>query len=443
MRTIEVSKIIIDKDRVRSKLDSTALFDLMESIASPKGLLHAPVLREVPEGLKLVAGENRITAIRRLAAGGRGVVYDQVTLPPGVTPYVLLGVDLTEDEYLAAELEENLRRSNLTWQDQVKAEARLHALLSGRNLKQTVADTARVIKQDTPTPDEVFHLHTHIKLVDHLDDPDVAKAKDAKSAVKIARAKVEHTFRQEMAERLTDTARDHQLYFGKCQDILPVLEKNSVRCMIVDPPYGINAQTFDVQGTNAVVVQHEYDDSKENALAIVHALATAECMKLSSHIWCFCDVRMFNDFAAVFRAADWYVWPFPVVWDRQGLSSMVGNVNGPKHGYDMILFAQRGGHKVTRVFNDILHVRGVVDKIHAAQKPVELYKILMTISAMPGETVLDACCGSGTIFQAAEELRCHAIGIEASKESYNLAKTTLHGVQTCQPSSTDSQPLTQ
>jgi tRNA1(Val) A37 N6-methylase TrmN6 len=41
--------------------------------------------------------------------------------------------------------------------------------------------------------------------------------------------------------------------------------------------------------------------------------------------------------------------------------------------------------------------------------------------------VLDPCCGSGTIFQAARETLTTATGIECDERAYGLALTKLQG----------------
>ncbi len=60
--------------------------------------------------------------------------------------------------------------------------------------------------------------------------------------------------------------------------------------------------------------------------------------------------------------------------------------------------------------------------MHAAQKPVALLRELLSLSFHPGETILDPCCGSGTIFAAAKPLSLRATGIEMDEGSYLLAK---------------------
>jgi len=127
--------------------------------------------------------------------------------------------------------------------------------------------------------------------------------------------------------------------------------------------------------------------------------------------------------------AGWYVWPHPIIWDKQGVGALLGAANGPRHTYETILFAQRGKRTITKVFADVLRVRADTMKDHAAQKPVELIQQLIDFSCLPGETVLDPCCGSGTIFPAANRSKVSAIGIEFDEKYHAMAKLRINATE--------------
>ena len=98
---------------------------------------------------------------------------------------------------------------------------------------------------------------------------------------------------------------------------------------------------------------------------------------------------------------------------------------GLRRSYEFILWAQKGGKEFGQVWSDVIEVPTVRDKIHAAQKPVELYHTLLRRSCLPGDKVLDPCCGAGTIFPAATRASCRATGIEKDKEIAKLARTMM------------------
>lgn len=425
---VDIADVIVEEQRIRRHFDPAAITELADSIRS-RGLIHAPVIRFNDDNKPvLVAGERRFRAISQLYAGGIHFNYNGAAVPLGRLPYTTLS-DLSEHEVLAVELEENIIRRDISWQERIDAQRRLHQLRVAMNPQHTIADTAAIIYGDTPTPAETMHTKVNVLLAEHLDDPEISKAKNEREATQIARRKLESLFIGELASRTTVKDTSHSLMHGDCRELLNNITPGSVACMVTDPPYGINAHTFTKQSNAVDGVDHGYDDTFEMAQSIVHAIANADCMAADAHIWMFCDLRYFTNWVGVFEQAGWYVWPHPIIWDKQGVGALLGNANGPRHTYESILFAQRGKRTITKVFADVLRVRADTMKDHAAQKPVDLIRQLVELSCLPGETVLDPCCGSGTIFPAATLCKVSAIGIEFDSEQHARAKLRINATE--------------
>lgn len=64
--------------------------------------------------------------------------------------------------------------------------------------------------------------------------------------------------------------------------------------------------------------------------------------------------------------------------------------------------------------------------LHPTQKPVELMKILIDLTTIEGQTVLDPFCGSGSTLLAAKQLNRNYIGIEINKEYFDIALNRLN-----------------
>src|SRR6185369_10017875 len=129
MRLVKESEIVIATDRQRRLFDEASMMELQDSIEK-FGLMHPIVIRPGENGnAHLVAGERRVRALRDIWALGGRVEYDGVVLDPGMFPAVTLG-ELSPYEAEEAELDENLRRANLTWQEHATAVARLLRLRS-------------------------------------------------------------------------------------------------------------------------------------------------------------------------------------------------------------------------------------------------------------------------------------------------------------------------
>ena len=60
-----------------------------------------------------------------------------------------------------------------------------------------------------------------------------------------------------------------------------------------------------------------------------------------------------------------------------------------------------------------------IERIHAAQKPVKLYRILLDKYAQPGQRILDTHLGSGSSAIAAHYFGCDFVGCEIDKEYFD------------------------
>src|SRR5260370_1681095 len=180
LQTINVSKILITPNRQRKEFDPVALGELSETIQA-KGLMHAPVMRETPEGLVLVAGERRLRAIKDMWMLGGTLKYNGHEVPEGEIPYVTLG-QLSPLAAEEAELEENLHRKDLTWQENAAAMAKLHSLRSRQAQAEgrvhTVADTAMETKGRSDGSYQAS-VRKDLVMAKFLHVPEVAKAKTA------------------------------------------------------------------------------------------------------------------------------------------------------------------------------------------------------------------------------------------------------------------------
>ena len=60
-------------------------------------------------------------------------------------------------------------------------------------------------------------------------------------------------------------------------------------------------------------------------------------------------------------------------------------------------------------------------RFHPTQKPVALYKWLLTNYAKPGDKILDTHVGSGSSLVACEDLGFKYVGFEIDEEYYRLS----------------------
>jgi DNA modification methylase len=424
--------IIVREDRYRREFDEGALSELGEDIVE-HGLYHAVVIRETPNGPELVAGERRYKAIASLYEFGVQFKYDNRPVPLDLVPTVTLGT-IEELESRAIQALENIAREDFTWQERELAIADLHKLRESQALQagssQTLAATAAEIASRAPreasalaTPADYLgsaQVRRALTIAEHLSDPLVAAAKTPTEALKVIERKQTTAHNEKLAALVGAkplTAR-HTIRQGKAEQILAEFEAASFDVILTDPPYGIGAQSFGEQAD----IEHNYDDTPETWRALMQALAPQwfRLAKPQAHAYVFCDLRRFNELSGFMQLAGFETWPLPLLWIKNG-GMLPRPEHGPRRTYEAILYAIKGGRKVTGVYSDTLIFPMETNKVHAAQKPVALYCSLLARSVKPGDKVLDSCCGSGTIFPAANRMHVYATGIELSAAAYGTA----------------------
>jgi ParB-like chromosome segregation protein Spo0J/DNA modification methylase len=424
MKTIALTELHVPDNRQRREFNEKQLDELALSIREI-GLLQPIVLRN--DGRTLLAGERRTRAIQRLYSQNPHLTFnhDGTTVPNGHIPYVLAS-DLSASQLYQAELEENIRRSDLTWQERVRSIAELHKLrgtqAAERGQVQTFKDTASEIRGEEAEGIQITEVSNAVILADFLDDPFVSAAKDEKEARKILKEEMKDRERRKRAEEYDATAIEHKLYNSSCFDIGP--EFNSFfDCIVTDPPYGIDIhkkEMFDVH-------THDYDDSDEAFQEICSRLPSLmyRIAKDDAHAYVFCDIRRFNDLFVAFELGGWTVWPRPLIWDK-GNTGSFGNIEyGFRACYDAVLFCRKGDRKVTAGYRDVINITQPTNLPHPAGKPPILFADLIKRSCLPGDRVADLFAGSGPIFPAAVDQKVIAFGWEISPKYHAIALESL------------------
>lgn len=436
--SIHYESISISPDRQRQDFEPESLTDLANSI-SAIGLLHPPVMRETPDGLVLVAGERRLRAMEQLWMMNEPIRHNGAIHPPYHVPYVTLG-ELSDIEAEEAELDENLKRRDLTWQEQSSAIARLHALrlrqAESIGAKHTVADTTAELPSGTSVPGLSTAAHGDVKkailLAGHLDNPDIAKSKSVKDAFKILQKQETRRQNAALAERIGKNYNSsaHNLINADCLHWLETCPDNSFDVILTDPPYGMDAQNFGDGAGTMGNAEHHYDDSQDSWITMMSLLCPLlyRVSKPQAHAYIFCDFDRFHHLKLEMQKAGWYVFRTPLVNYKPRSGRIPLPEHGPKRQYELILYAIKGRKPVTAVYSDVISTVLEENLTHGAQKPVELYVDLLRRSVKPGDAVLDAFAGTGTIFPAAHQLKCRATGIEQSLEYYGIAVQRLNSV---------------
>lgn len=429
MRSIPFTDLTITDNRQRREFDPEALTDLANSISSI-GLLHPIVVRETSLGVVLVAGERRLRALETIWLLGGSVRHNGLDFAPYEVPVVTLG-ELSPLEAEEAELDENLKRRDLTWQERSDALARLHKLRIAQAQQageaHSIADTLREIETTDYGSDRKAIL-----LADHLSNPEVAKAKNEKEAFKVLQRQEAQAKAIALAETVGAVYNSsvHKLHLTNCLDWMAQCPENEFDVILTDPPYGMNAQDFGDGAGRMVNSEHRYDDSPEAWRELMSKFCPLSytVAKPQAHAYVFCDFDRFHELKSLMQKAGWYVFRTPLIVYKQGSGRVPLPQHGPRRQHEYILYAIKGDRPVTGIYSDVIPCRLEENLSHGANKPVELYVDLLKRSTTPGDRVLDAFAGSGTIFPAAHSCKLYATGLEMNPEYYGISVGRLNGL---------------
>lgn len=428
MHVIPRSQLSVPENRIRRSFPTAHINSLAGSITR-NGLLHPIVVRPSGSGWNLVCGECRLRAIDSIAENSTSFLCNSTIIDPGSVP-VIFANELSPAALKEAELEENLLRRDLSWQDRDRGLAELHALRQAANPEQTVVQTAReVVEKGGGSLNATQTRITRAQVIArNLHRPEVAAARNSHEALQIITRGMEAEFAEALASR-TSAVCPHTFHEGDARVVLPQLPPLSFDTILADPPYAIGADDFGSAGTI-----HTYDDSPDATIPLWLALACEgfRIAKPQATLFLFCDIDWFVFLKGLVEKAGWKPFRTPLIWCK---GNAFGNAPwpgaGPRRTHELILFASKGNRQWTKQIADtIVDIpQTATGGGHAAAKPVALYSRLLSTVGLAGDSVLDPCCGSGTIFPAATALRMKALGIESDPASAQLARGRLSAVE--------------
>lgn len=200
---------------------------------------------------------------------------------------------------------------------------------------------------------------------------------------------------------LNERALGVKLYHDDALQRIPLLPDGSIALVVADPPYNVTSYAWDQIGPDYLVWMDEWLTALRPKLAGEY------------HLFVFCDPDYAAPIEMMLRAGNWPI-KSRIVWEYRNLVNgrdvtdkfienwqmcfHCGNhaLNWPPQWDDSRFMVQ---HHATPQSN---FTEG---KNHPTAKPLELYKLLVTVGSKPGDVVLDPFAGGGTTGRA-----CAAIG---------------------------------
>lgn len=449
-------------DRASRQRREIVVDDLLASIPKRGVLVPIIVVEEKgpnDERYKLLAGERRYTASRQLGIP---------TIP------VRLLSELDDSEQRIIELEENLRRKDLTWQDQCRAFAAIHqSFIQTHGDEWSESKTAEAIGYDRAW------VNKCLRIARELHRPNVEKMESAMRAYNFLSREDERTAADAISELLSTasdaaasimesapgndpladlltaptppenggTGPSNSPTFESARHppaILPaetsILQEsflewapnytgqpfNLIHC---DFPYGVNVFNGGWSGKNR---WSNYKDSADIYEKLIVCLCENldRVMAYSGHLvfWLSGDItiqantlKMFSEFAPQLAFCT-----FPLIWVK---SDNVGIIPDPKREprriYETAIIASREDRLLVKpVSNAISSPTNKENHPHTKPEPVLKHFFQMFVDR--NTRMLDPTCGGGSSLRAAEALGAeHVLGLEINDDYVMNARKAL------------------
>ena len=412
METIQISEIIQTN---RTRADLGELGALAESIRR-HGLLQ-PIVIDANNELR--CGSRRLAAVKLLC-------WKEV-------PIVRLEY-LSPLEQLEIELDENSRRKDFTWQEELTLRVRIIKLYQEKD--QSIERIGERLNLEPRT------LYRSLLVANAIEkNPNLLKEESFMSALSQAERMNQNQLRTLAVQAMgpltkLETANQVEnisvgslkqdsttnnrttIYKGDCRNILKSIPTESIDLILTDPPFGVD-YNYDTDS---------FVDSKEYVLTDLLPVVLTECyriLKPGAPLYMLYPIVHHSVITAQVLLAGLRLHYVPLIWDKQ-----LGPANHRFYGmdYEPILLAykpptMRPLQEPARCMFRVPTVTG--QRIHPTERPVELLMQIIKLATISGETILDPFAGSGSTAIAALRLDRNCITIEQDENFYKIASLRL------------------
>jgi ParB-like chromosome segregation protein Spo0J len=388
--------------------------------------------------------------------------------------------DLDPLDREVVELEENISRKNLTWQEELAAKARIHELRQMQAATtgevHTQKDTAKELGESTANLSKDLQLHNLMKT-----DPSLKKASSKKAAIRAASHKVEIANRVASLSQNSIQDLGKKLHTMDMRDFVRTLPDRSVDLHFPDFPFGID---YDKSRPNADNMRGGYEDRPEALIDLLTDVVPhlVRSVKPTGWIAAMMGFTNYQFMAGLFRTAcathagycegywneigEWEpllqkgqskpycnasplnmrsqcrflkVEELPWIWFRP--NSRQPSLYPERHAnntYEMFCVVNGGEARLVRpnVPNVLMFDAVYTNRIHEMQRPHELCKEVISRLTVTGEKVVDVCYGSGAHLAAAAELARDFEGCDNNPA--NRGSAIVHVAQYYKPDSLDA-----
>lgn len=218
-----------------------------------------------------------------------------------------------------------------------------------------------------------------------------------------------------------------EIYHGDCRELLPSLPK--VDLVLTDPPY----DSFTHRGAFTMPERFIQADKTKMGITFAplvdaHGLTSQLLSQSTGWVVIFCSLEMLGRYQSA--APDNYIRGG--IWDRVSNTPQISGDRPAQGGEGVAIFNVRNGRMKWNGGGKAAIWRHQVEaglKSHPTQKPVKLFRELISLFSNEANVVVDPFMGSGTTLRAAKELNRKAIGIEIEERYCEIAAKRCESIQ--------------
>lgn len=425
-------------DRIRTDLGD--IESLADSILA-NGLLH-PIV--VDNDFNLIAGGRRFTAYRELVKRGRPEF--------GNIPIVFFGtLPLAQRKLL--EIEENVKRKAMTWQENVLGIAEYHRISSREaaldgdawsqsatgallGVDQTAVSVALNLAKELRNKESpLWKLETAFEATKYLTQQKLDQA--SREQLKRIKEKrevmaVNQLERPRMTlsptsaggpvqiaepEKPGEVSKDEiaQMFIqGDCLTKLKQLAKvTTIHHIICDPPYGIDMKNLDTMNSiDRIEETHQVD--KNESLLYAFLEVAYDAIAPDGFLCMWYDLDWHEMLAKRAKEIGWKVCRWPVVWCKTSPCQNNAAQYNVTKATEVCYMFRRSEQSLIKKKQDknFILASSITSASHPFVKPHDIWSYLIETVSTEGQVIVDPFCGEGSMLLTGLRMKRQVFGIE-------------------------------
>lgn len=468
---ISINSIKIRSDRQRKDLGDLA--PLKASLLAVGTLINPIVVEPDPDAEHsyiLIAGERRLTSWRQ-------ILDENPEALPECIPATLFS-DLDESARQLIELEENLKRKDLTWQENVLATiklaelkgftdeafaeylgisnsvmSRIRSVWSMRDNEKVwgadnISNAYTIFKRESARQFSTVKADLNFLVSDFLNEGEKDEnpkdsagetfdgesgnnsVQNAQAPAISASSSISNS--PYVSSRLSATKAEHptsesnyRISQGDFKSWATSYSGRKFNLIHLDFPYGINHDKSKQGNTESYGT---YEDTEDLYKSLVGTLLENQdkLIEESAHCICWLSLRYAEWTRKAFEVAGWDCHLQPFIWHKSDNRGIIADtLCGMRNVCEYALFFNRARRPVIKNISNV-YSGPTTKRFHASEKSLPMLEYLFSALCDENSRVLDPTCGSGTaIMAAAKAGAASALGLELDEDFAEKAQEWL------------------